>query len=230
LAPGTRLGEVELAAQLGVSRTPVREALRILSSQGLVEILPYKGSRVVQWSLSDVEEIYELRAMLESYAARRAATRISAEAIARLVQLCDQMDACAARGGEDAILELIELNTQFHRCILDAADSPRLESMLASVIHVPLAVSTLIRRSPEALARSLNHHRDLTAAMRARSPDWAASVMQSHVLASRSGLLQRQLSQESAGAILGYALGAEGSPDGDEDAAVHQTFLRSAAP
>src|SRR5919205_3391293 len=95
LEPGARIQEVELAAQLGVSRTPVREALRTLSSQGLVELLPNRGARVARWSVKDLDEIYELRVMLESHAAQRAATRMSPTDADALTELCEQMEARA---------------------------------------------------------------------------------------------------------------------------------------
>ena len=189
LEPGARLQEVELAAQLGVSRTPVREALRALSSQGLVEILPNRGARVARWSVRDLEEIYELRVMLESHAAQRAASRMSHAEVAVLIKLCEQMEACARRGSKQDLLELGELNSHFHRGILDAADSPRLATMLASVVQVPLVMRTFTRYSPVALARSMGHHRELAAAMRAGDPEWAGSVMRSHVIAARTVLV-----------------------------------------
>jgi DNA-binding GntR family transcriptional regulator len=69
---GARLGEIEVADELGLSRTPVREALRRLGSEGLVEVQPRRGARVRAWSTQDLEETYELRALLEGLAARRA--------------------------------------------------------------------------------------------------------------------------------------------------------------
>jgi DNA-binding GntR family transcriptional regulator len=190
--PGARLGEVELAAQLGVSRTPVREALRVLSSQGLVEILPNRGARVARWSVQDLEEIYELRVMLESHAAQRAAGRMSPADVDVLTELCEQMEACAQRGRKHDLLELSELNSRFHRCILDAADSPRLATMLASVVQIPLIMRTFVRYTPEALARSMGHHRELAAAIQAGAPEWAGSVMRSHIVAARTVLVDSE--------------------------------------
>lgn len=199
LEPGTRLQEVELATQLGVSRTPVREALRTLSSHGLVEILPNRGARVARWSVADLEEIYELRIMLESRGAGRAAERISSEDNDRLTELCEQMEACARRGGRHDLHTLSELNSRFHRIIMDAADSPRLATMLASVVQVPLVMRTFARYTPEALDRSMGHHRELTAALRAGAPDWAASVMRSHIIAARAVLLDPAVTADPEG-------------------------------
>ena len=74
LGDGVRLGEEELAEALSISRTPVREALRRLAAEGLVELLPNRGARVPRWDESDVNDIFDLRAVLESHAAGRAAT------------------------------------------------------------------------------------------------------------------------------------------------------------
>ncbi|MCW2721893.1 MAG: hypothetical protein QOG20_4753 [Pseudonocardiales bacterium] len=190
LAPGSRLQEVELAAQLGVSRTPVREALRTLSSEGLVEILPNRGARVARWSVEDLDEIYELRIMLEGRAAERAAGRMHAAETDRLTELCEQMEACARRGGTHDLLALSDLNARFHRIVIDAADSPRLATMLGSVVQVPLVMRTFSRYTPDALARSMGHHRELTAAIRAGVPEWAGSVMRSHIIAARAVLVE----------------------------------------
>ena len=86
---GDKLGEIEIAEELGLSRTPVREALRRLGSEGLIEVLPNRGARVRTWTAQDLEETYELRAVLEGLAARRAATRIDPAAL-------DEMDRLAA--------------------------------------------------------------------------------------------------------------------------------------
>jgi DNA-binding GntR family transcriptional regulator len=204
LEPGARLQEVDLAAQLGVSRTPVREALRELSSQGLVEILPHRGARVTRWSAKDLREIYELRSMLESHAAERAATRMSGADVEDLVTLCEEMEACARRGHKHDLVQLSDLNGEFHSRILSAADSPRLATMLASVVQIPLIIRTFTRYSPEALARSMSHHRELAAAIRAGAPEWAATVMRSHIIAARTVLLNAS------------AADSEGEPDGPQ--------------
>jgi DNA-binding GntR family transcriptional regulator len=189
LEPGSRLQEVELATQLGVSRTPVREALRVLFSEGLVEVLPNRGARVARWSITDLEAIYELRGMLESHAAQRAATRVVPAQLDELTGLCEQMEGCARRASKHDLLVLGELNGRFHNVILEAAGSDRLSAMLASVVQVSLVMRTFTRYSPEALARSMNHHRELVDAIRAGAPEWAGSVMRSHIIAAGSVLV-----------------------------------------
>ncbi|MGH3327227.1 MAG: GntR family transcriptional regulator [Streptomycetales bacterium] len=186
---GSRLGEAELAETFGVSRTPVREALRRLSSEGLVEVLPNRGARVAQWSEQDLHEIYELRALLESYGAARAASRIEAGEIARLARLCDEMEAVAAPGPSRDLERLAILNGHFHDAVLRAAGNVRLVALMGAVVHVPLVLRTYHRYSGEALTRSLGHHREMLAALGAGDPLWAESVMRCHVLAARAALV-----------------------------------------
>ncbi|WP_436775859.1 GntR family transcriptional regulator [Yinghuangia sp. YIM S09857] len=189
-APGERLGEADLADATGASRTPVREALRRLEVEGLVEVAPHRGARVTQWSRADVQEIYDLRLLLESFAAERAAARIGDEDVARLRALTREMDAAARSGVTRDLERLAALNTEFHGLIRAAAASPRLQSMLGAVVQMPLVLTTFHRYSEDDLARSSAHHRELVDALAARDPEWARSVMRSHVAAARSSLLQ----------------------------------------
>jgi DNA-binding GntR family transcriptional regulator len=192
LRPGARLGEVELAEQLGVSRTPVREALRRLAAEGLVDISPNRGARVVSWSVSELEDIYELRALLESHAATRAASRIDEAELPVLEKLCRDMEQCADPGRGRDLDRLAALNTEFHRRILDASGSVRLVALVSSVVQIPLVLRTFHDYSAEALQRSLGHHREIVAALRAGDPQWAGSVMRSHVLAARAVLVHQR--------------------------------------
>lgn len=187
---GDRLGEAELAEDLGSSRTPVREALRRLEMEGLVEVLPHRGARVVEWAAEDLEEIYNLRMLLEGYAAAHAAPRISGKDLARLAELCDLMEEAAAPGPRQDLDRRNELNDEFHGIVRAAAASKRLQSMLNSVVQLPLIVRTIHRYSHEDLARSEGHHRELAAALRAGDGPWAESVMRSHVLAAKTVLLR----------------------------------------
>lgn len=188
LLPGDRLGEAELAAELGVSRTPVREALRTLAAQGLVEVLPNRGARVTAWTPEDLSEVYELRIVLESHAARRAATTATPATLTVLAEACDRMESAVAG---DRLDDLTEWNRRFHQEIVSAARSPRLTTMLESVVYWPMALRTFGCYDPPELARSMHQHRDILAAFHAGDPDWAGGVMTSHIAAARNLLLER---------------------------------------
>jgi DNA-binding GntR family transcriptional regulator len=188
--PGARLGEAELAEVTGSSRTPVREALRRLEVEGLVEVLPHRGARVPDWTPEDLEEIYDLRMLLEGAAARRAATRVTASDVDRMDELCRQMDEAVEPGAGQDLDRVAELNAEFHDVIRVAAASGRLVSMLNAVVRLPLVMRTFHRYSPADLARSSAHHRELAAALRAHDGTWAESVMRAHVLAAKAVLLR----------------------------------------
>ncbi len=189
---GERLGEIEVAAEIGLSRTPVREALRRLGSEGLVEVLPNRGARVRTWTVDDLEQTYELRAVLEGLGARRAASRITAEQLAELDRLADEMVGCDPSLGHrppGEFDDLAALNARFHAVIVTASGSTRLADTLAGLVQLPLVMRTYRRYTPAALARSHAHHRELVDALAAGDGVWAESVMRSHVLAARTVLL-----------------------------------------
>ncbi|TDC86269.1 GntR family transcriptional regulator [Actinomadura sp. 7K507] len=188
--PGARIGEAELAEATGASRTPVREALRKLEVEGLVEILPHRGARVPGWTPEDLEEIYELRMLLEGAAARRAATRIESADIDRMAGLCDLIERAAEPGDGQDLDRVAELNAEFHGIVRVAAASGRLVSMLNSVTQLPLVMRTFHRYSRDDLDRSFAHHRELVAALRAGDGMWAESVTRAHVLAAKAVLIR----------------------------------------
>lgn len=188
LAPGDHLGESELAASLAVSRTPVRDALRRLQVEGLVQQEPNRGARVSDWS-EDVAELYELRMLLEGHAARRAATRLQSQQVDRLEELCGLMEQAAQDEAGPHVDRIAELNSEFHRIILSAASSSRLSALTSTVVELPLVLRTFQRYARKDLQRSFAHHRELVDGFRARDAAWAESVMRSHISAARAVLV-----------------------------------------
>ncbi len=184
-AQGTHLKEEALAEDLGVSRTPVREALRRLSAEGLVVFVQNQGVRVASWGTDDVVQTYEIRALLESKAAELAATELSLGDLARLRELDQEMRRQWRLSGKDAIDRIAELNGEFHRTIVAAAGNDKLERTLAGLVEMPLVLRTFNRYADEDVQRSMNHHSELIAAFGKRDGEWAAAVMKSHVIAAR---------------------------------------------
>lgn len=184
---GDRLGEVELATALGVSRTPIREALRRLSADGLVEVEANRGARVASWTSDDLDQIYALRAMLEGHAATRAATNLSDEVVDRLEQLCEDMEAAVAAGiTEPANLDALAAgNREFHAQLMTAAGHSRLQRLTEMLFQLPLSLRTFRLYTPTELERSMRHHREIVQALRCRDGDWAGAVMSAHIHAAR---------------------------------------------
>jgi DNA-binding GntR family transcriptional regulator len=186
LAGNSRLKETELAGLTGVSRTPVREALRLLAADGFVETSPNSGALVASWSDEDLAEISELRAVLESFGAGLAATKISQGELAELDQLEDRMERVVAAAKANFLSELSQLNKDFHLAIVEATGNRRLVANIHSVIEGPLVFRRFSVFKGEQIQRSLAHHREIIAALRAGQRDWASAIMKTHILAARS--------------------------------------------
>jgi DNA-binding GntR family transcriptional regulator len=185
-AGGAWLREGDLAESIGVSRTPVREALRRLTAEGLVHYERNRGVQVAAWTPADLDEIFSLRSVLEPWACRLAASASSVD-LDELSRLAHDMDA-AARGRSADVDRITELNNHFHRLILDGSGNRRLGTVVSSVVQVPLVWQTFSHYSDTDLRRSLAHHHELVAALAAGDPDWAESVMRSHVRAAWNSL------------------------------------------
>jgi DNA-binding GntR family transcriptional regulator len=119
------LREESLARALEISRTPVREALRLLVSEGWIEQIPYFGAYLVEGSRADADEVFELRSILAPHAARRATLRMEPVASDRLAELVDAMEVLAGSESNEARADIAPLNNEFHCIILTAVASPR---------------------------------------------------------------------------------------------------------
>lgn len=188
-ARGQRLREEELAERVGVSRTPVREALRRLDAEGLIDFTPNRGARVTAWSGRELEDLYEARALLEGYGARLAAARITTEELDELALIAEKMAALAEIDPKPAD-ELTTLNGRFHRTIVQASRNSQLDSLVRGLMDVPLIYRTFQRYSPERMRAAQFHHNELVNALRARDGEWAESVMRAHILAARTTAIE----------------------------------------
>jgi len=186
LQAGRRLKEIELARELGLSRTPVRDALSRLSAEGLLDFRPNSGATVAIWSEIQIDQMFRIRAMLEPFAAEIAASQISDAEIAELGALCAIMEEAARRESSEDLTRLAEANSRFHRTIIDAARSEHLAKLISLAVDAPLTLRIFIRYSPEEIQRSMRHHRELVDALAHRDPGWASSAMRTHILAAIS--------------------------------------------
>jgi DNA-binding GntR family transcriptional regulator len=192
-SPGERLTESEVADRAGVSRTPVREAMRKLEVEGLLRFVPNQGAFVAAWSEDEVDEIFELRALLEGHAARLCASRARDEDIQELRQLAEAQLAASRDNNEGRLERIAELNGRFHRRLISAAGSGRLGLMLAGLAEAPMVLQTFRDYSRDELVRSAAHHLEIVDAISARDAAWADSVMRSHVFAARQVFEKRRL-------------------------------------
>lgn len=180
LTPGEQLSEEALAERCGVSRTPVRDALRRLEAEMLIRRSESQRSFVADWSIDDVEDAFELRAMLEGLAARRAAERMDREALERL-RACNARIGTAVKARAPDVRKFLEANREFHDIILETANSRRLTSLLGALIEQPVLWRTAQHYGREAFNRSHSEHEDLLAAFARGDSAWAETVMVGHI-------------------------------------------------
>lgn len=181
LSAGDPLGEEALAERCGVSRTPIRDALRRLEADLLIYRTDSHRSFVADSSPDDVRDSFELRAMLEGYAARRAAEKMTGETLEQLRSCNAAIRAAIAKAKPD-IPTFLDRNREFHALVLEAAGSRRLTNLLTALIEQPVVWRTAHHYSPEAFQRSHSEHEDLLSAFERHDGAWAQTVMTGHIL------------------------------------------------
>lgn len=179
--PGAQLKEEHIARELGLSRTPVRAALKHLIEDGLATLDERRGVRAAEWTDADIQETYHLRSLLEAHAAQRAAQRTNPALVAELEQLNRQMAAAIAKGGPEMATTLHSINSRFHRAIVEASASPRLKMLLGTIVDMPVIVRSFFVSTRGDLQQSLQHHRDVTDAIASGDGEVAAQAMQLHL-------------------------------------------------
>jgi DNA-binding GntR family transcriptional regulator len=180
LPPGAQIREEHLAEACGVSRTPVREALRRLEVERFVRRSDSQRTFVNEWSFDEVEESFTLRGILEGRAAARAATRIDAAGMAALERHNAAMRR-AISGPELDVPTFLEHNRAFHGIVLTAAASTSLAQLLTGIVEQPVVARTARQYDAQQIARSVAEHDELILAFSRRDGEWAQAVMASHI-------------------------------------------------
>ena len=187
--PGTRITEQNIAATFNSSRTPVREALRVLAADGFLVFTPNSGTVVREWVPDQVRELFDLRSLIESEIAGLAAQKISSKDIDKLKALQDEIERYEALATTENANRISPINREFHQVIAQAGRNERLVLMLASAIEIPIVQQTFRRYSEKELRRSFSHHRELIDAFQAHDSFWAKAVMSCHIHAAKHVLL-----------------------------------------
>lgn len=187
LAPGERVTEAGLAKQLGVSKTPVREALLRLHAVGLVHLDGRRGARVVALSRKATEEAYEVREALESHVVRLAAARLTDEHLAILSELADLSVRCATARDWD---QAITADEDFHMQIAEAAHNAHLKKLVRDSIDLVAALRERETPRPEASLACALAHQSIVDALKARDPDTAEARMRAHVFDVKRRVLE----------------------------------------
>ena len=201
--PGDRLVESQLAAELGVSRTRIREALSRLETERLIASLPTRGHVVRRLGRRDMEELYALRLELEGYAARTAAETITLRELDELRAIHTRMveiERVNTDGSRSAKLEKIrkvtDVNNEFHRLIQQASRNRRLEGILRTVVERPLVFQSFYWYSDSELAESLAEHEGILKALNERNGALAEALMKQHISRGLRTLLREMAPTE----------------------------------
>jgi DNA-binding GntR family transcriptional regulator len=196
LTPGTWIDEQKLAEQYGISRTPLREALKVLASEGLVDLRPRRGCYVTEISRQDMDDIFPLIAMLEGRCAAEAVKRAKPADISALKSIHEQLEAAAREGRIDAFFES---NQEFHKKIQELSGNRWLLSVIQDLRKV-LKLSRLHSLSLEGrLQQSLVEHRLIMAAVQSGDAVKAEKLMHDHLLSSREALAKMKDGATSQG-------------------------------
>lgn len=193
---GARIRDEELAAQLGVSRTPVREAIRTLIRDGLVEVFPRSMTRVRDFTEQDIIEIFDIRIELESLAARKSAERIPPDQLQHLKSLHDAAEEAMRNGSPKAALDF---DSEMHRIILENCGNERLKQMMGNINDSVTYFRKLGERTRA--HRGFNYrHREIMRALSREDGDAAAKALAEHLLMAKEQTLRdfEQLKVEEA--------------------------------
>ncbi|HRP94960.1 MAG TPA: GntR family transcriptional regulator [Rhodocyclaceae bacterium] len=185
LKPGTWVDEQALAEQYGISRTPLREALKVLASEGLVTLKPRRGCYVTEISERDLDEIFTVMALLEGQCARSAAEKADAAALDELQRIHARLEAAA---GANDINGFFEANQAFHRSVQRIADNHWLQHVIEDLRKVIKLSRHHSLFGEGRLEQSLAEHRTILAALLARDPDRSEQSMRNHIDSGRAAL------------------------------------------
>jgi DNA-binding GntR family transcriptional regulator len=190
--PSERLVEQRLAEELGVSRTPVREALRLLQSEGLVELSANRGAAVRSLTLHDLHDHYEIRARLEGMIGEFAAQRATSDQLRRLREANQAFTEAVelVLGGEETAREdVFRLNDLFHLTLLESAHSERLVQCLVRTVDHSLVFQAFRHYDFAALRRSAESHSQIITAVETHDAALAERLMYAHIMGGRDTLI-----------------------------------------
>lgn len=195
LAPGLFIDELALAARWQISRTPLREALKVLAAEGLVELVPRRGARVVALTDADAEQLFPVMAMLEGRCALEATQRASIEDLAALQALHDRLERHAAAADIDGYYRA---NHDFHSLVQQVAANRWLDRATGDLRRFMRLWRGRQLRLPGRIGASLNEHRVLMDAMQQRDAERAARAMHDHLMAQLTALKALQTLEAQA--------------------------------
>ena len=189
LASGAWIDEQTLAEQYGISRTPLREALKVLASEGLVTLKPRRGCYVTELAERDLDDIFPLMALLEGRCAFEATQKATPADLKRLETLHEKLERFAAKGDANGFFEV---NQEFHAALQTLSGNRWLKQVIDDLRKVLKLTRRDSLRLEGRLKQSLEEHRHILAAIRERDADSAEALMHAHLLSGRAALAKLQ--------------------------------------
>ena len=185
LNPGQKLTEPELAEKLGISRTPIREAFRQLESEGFLTVMPRRGAVVSRVSRKEIDDFYELKSLLEGYAARIGAEKINEKGIDKLRKINDQLFELAEKDDVDAFFLK---NDEFHNVFISYCGNEKLLEFLEHMVQKFMRFRLGALSVPGRLKKSVKQHKNIINAMARKDGRLAETMVLEHALLSREEL------------------------------------------
>lgn len=186
---GEEIRETKIATELGVSRTPVREAIRQLELEGLVSVILNKGAVVTGISPQDIEDIYNIRTLIEGLAARWAALKITAKDLKELENIVNLTEFYIKRGETE---ELHVLDNRFHEILYESSHSKPLQHILSPFHHYVQNARRTSLSTPGRAQRALEEHKAILEALKEKNPDLAEASTNQHVKNAAYNLLKNK--------------------------------------
>ncbi len=194
LKPGERVSEPELAERFGISRTPIREAFRQLESEGYLQVIPRKGAVVASLSERDIEEFYAIKILLEGFAAKMAAEKMTAKDIEKLESINERL-AQIAKDGD--VKNFFRVHNEFHEVFIKAAGNEKLYEMINQLVMRFKRLRLASLSQPGRMEVSVEEHRNMIAAFKEHDGDRADSLVR-HAATIGADVLIQSMTQEGA--------------------------------
>ncbi len=191
LKPGERVSEPELAERFGISRTPIREAFRQLESEGYLQVIPRKGAVVASLSERDIEEFYAIKIILEGFAARMAAEKLSMKDIEKLESINQRLEQIAKDGD---VKNFFRVHNEFHEVFIKAAGNERLYEMINQLVMKFKRLRLASLSQPGRMEISVEEHRNMIQAFKDHDGDKADSLVR-HAATIGADVLIQSMSQ-----------------------------------
>lgn len=192
LIPGDPIDEMALCERYGISRTPLREALKVLSSEGLIELIPRRGSFVRSMEIDELNELFPVMAVLEGLCAREAVENCKPQDLKQLEQMHEKLEDYVKLGNIDAYYEQ---NFVFHQAVQDLSGNKWLQRVIGDLRKVLRLARHMQLTIPGRLEESLDEHRHIMEAFKLKDPDLADQNMQNHLKQQWYSLVNKDKSE-----------------------------------